>query len=129
MSGSNIERFVQSGLSGKLINEGRKLEQKLREFGVVPTGLSDDSRRVKKGDIFFAYPGTKQDGRIHINEAIELGCSVVIWERNGWSWNSSSQVPNIGLTNVRALMGEFAALFLWQSNRKDACYGRNRYER
>ena len=111
MSGSNIERFVQSGLSGKLINEGRKLEQKLREFGVVPTGLSDDSRRVKKGDIFFAYPGTKQDGRIHINEAIELGCSVVIWERNGWSWNSSSQVPNIGLTNVRALMGEFAALF------------------
>jgi len=81
MSGSNIERFVQSGLSGKLINEGQKLEQKLREFGVVPTGLSDDSRRVKKGDIFFAYPGTKQDGRIHINEAIELGCSVVIWER------------------------------------------------
>ncbi len=67
---------------------------------------------VKKGDIFFAYPGTKQDGRIHINEAIELGCSVVIWERNGWSWNSSSQVPNIGLTNVRPLMGEFAALFM-----------------
>jgi UDP-N-acetylmuramoyl-L-alanyl-D-glutamate--2,6-diaminopimelate ligase len=111
MSVSNIERFVQSGLSGNLINEGLNLKQKLRELAVVPNGLSNDSRSLKKGDIFFAYPGAKQDGRIHINEAIERGCSAVIWEHDGWSWNSINQVPNIGCRNVRALMGEFAALF------------------
>ena len=111
MSVSNIERFVQSGLSGNLINEGQNLKQKLRELAVVPNGLSNDSRSLKKDDIFFAYPGAKQDGRIHINEAIERGCSAVIWEHDGWSWNSNNQVPNIGCRNVRALMGEFAALF------------------
>jgi UDP-N-acetylmuramoyl-L-alanyl-D-glutamate--2,6-diaminopimelate ligase len=111
MSVSNIERFVQSGLSGNLINEGQNLKQKLRELAVVPNGLSNDSRSLKKDDIFFAYPGAKQDGRIHINEAIERGCSAVIWEHDGWSWNSNNHVPNIGCRNVRALMGEFAALF------------------
>ena len=111
MSVSNIEPFVRSGVSGKLVNEGRNLQQKLRELAVVPKGLSNDSRFLKKGDIFFAYPGTKQDGRIHINEAIKRGCSAVVWEHDGWSWNSSNQVPNIGLRNVRALMSEFAALF------------------
>ncbi|MBA4740806.1 MAG: UDP-N-acetylmuramoyl-L-alanyl-D-glutamate--2,6-diaminopimelate ligase [Burkholderiales bacterium] len=111
MTASAIERFFQSGLSGANINNGNNLKQKLSELKVAPTGLSNDSRFTKKGDIFFAYPGSNQDGRTHISEAIEKGCSVVIWERDGWVWNANHQLPNMGFNNVRALMGEFAALF------------------
>jgi UDP-N-acetylmuramoyl-L-alanyl-D-glutamate--2,6-diaminopimelate ligase len=111
MTASVIERFVQSGLSQATINNGYDVKQKLSELKIIPTGLSNDSRFTKKGDIFFAYPGSNQDGRIHINEALERGCSAVIWEREGWSWDSTIKVPNIGFKNVRALMGEFSALF------------------
>lgn len=111
MTASAIERFVRTGLSGPVINTSNKLKQKLSELKVIPTGLSNDSRFTKKGDIFFAYPGFNQDGRIHIREAIKRGCSVVIWERDGWSWDPTNITPNIAFKNVRALMGEFAALF------------------
>ena len=66
MTASVIERFVQSGLSRTTINNGYDAKQKLSELKIIPTGLSNDSRFTKKGDIFFAYPGSNQDGRIHI---------------------------------------------------------------
>ena len=111
MTAPAIEQFIQSELSGTAINNGNNLKQKLSELKVIPTGLSNDSRLTKTGDIFFAYPGSNQDGRIHIHEAIERGCSAVIWERGGWIWDPSHKVPNIAFKDVQALMGEFAALF------------------
>lgn len=43
-------------------------------------GLQNDSRQVKVGDLFFAYPGFEQDGRLFIADAIERGAKAVVYE-------------------------------------------------
>ncbi|MDA0236933.1 MAG: UDP-N-acetylmuramoyl-L-alanyl-D-glutamate--2,6-diaminopimelate ligase [Proteobacteria bacterium] len=111
MNVSSFERFVQSGLSALPNHQYDEFRQRLNKLGVVPLGLSNDSRSTQMGDLFFAYPGSNQDGRIHIAEAIKQGCSVVVWEQDGWIWNSNLKVPNLEWRNVRGLMGQFAANF------------------
>ena len=41
-------------------------------------GIAVDSRRVKPGDVFFALPGTRTDGRQHVAEAIARGARAVV---------------------------------------------------
>ena len=59
--------------------------------------LTADSRTVKLGSIFVAYPGTAQDGRMYIADAISRGAAAVLWEREGFSWNEGWEVPNLGV--------------------------------
>ncbi len=40
-----------------------------------------DSRKVQKGDVFFALTGLGNDGHNYINKAIEMGASVIVAER------------------------------------------------
>ncbi len=44
------------------------------------TGLEYDSRSVRKGTLFFAFPGQRFDGRLFAQEAIEGGATAVISE-------------------------------------------------
>jgi len=50
--------------------------------------LSSDTRLLKSGDVFLAYPvGSGKgfsDNRIHIPKALELGVSLVLYENNNW---------------------------------------------
>jgi UDP-N-acetylmuramoyl-L-alanyl-D-glutamate--2,6-diaminopimelate ligase len=41
-------------------------------------GIATDSRRVRPGDVFFALPGQRDDGRRHIAEAVARGARVVV---------------------------------------------------
>ena len=41
-------------------------------------GVAVDSRHVRPGDVFFALPGAKSDGRRHIAEAIARGACAVV---------------------------------------------------
>ena len=41
--------------------------------GLAVTGISVDSRTVRKGDLFIAVPGHSEDGRKFISEAVSLG--------------------------------------------------------
>ncbi len=44
----------------------------------VITGLANDSRKVKKGDLFFAIAGQKADGAGFIKQALENGAAAVV---------------------------------------------------
>jgi len=50
--------------------------------------LSSDTRLLRSGDVFLAYPvGSGKgfsDNRIHIPKALELGVSLVLYENNSW---------------------------------------------
>jgi UDP-N-acetylmuramoyl-L-alanyl-D-glutamate--2,6-diaminopimelate ligase len=50
----------------------------LRERGA--TGLTTDSRQIKKGDAFIAWPGAAVDGRQFISAAIESGAVAALME-------------------------------------------------
>ena len=48
--------------------------------GVLIRELTLDSRQVRPGDLFLAVPGTRQDGRVHIADAISRGAAAVAFE-------------------------------------------------
>src|SRR4029077_3703195 len=72
------------------------------------TDLAVDSRTLTRGEVFLAYPGARHDGRDFIPGALERGAAAVLWESEGFEWNSAWRVPNIGVGNLRELAGPLA---------------------
>ena len=72
--------------------------------------LVADSREVKRGDTFLAYPGETQDGRRYIGQAIAAGAACVLWEARGYRWPAECRVPNRGVRDLRRHAGEIAAV-------------------
>ncbi len=70
--------------------------------------LATDSRCIRRGDTFVAYPGETQDGRRYIAQAIARGASAVLWEKRGFRWNPAWRVPNAGVAQLRARAGIIA---------------------
>ena len=81
----------------------------ISSLGVNITQLVTDSREIKRGDTFVAYPGEKTDGRQHIAQAIAHGANAVMWEASGFNWNPAWQVPNLAVADLRLHAGEIAA--------------------
>src|SRR5881628_616409 len=42
------------------------------------SGIAVDSRQVRPGDVFFALPGVRTDGRRHVAEAVARGARAVV---------------------------------------------------
>lgn len=87
------------------------LEQ-LERKGVVATHLSADSRRVRPGDVFVAFPGAHVDGRDFIAQAVAKGAAAVIAEAGGASAEKvgAGETPIIEVEGLAALSGEIAHL-------------------
>ena len=65
------------------LSELLKNVEVLNSFGDVDvdiTGVNIDSRRIEKGHLFIAIPGTQTDGHKFIPKAIELGAAAVLCE-------------------------------------------------
>ena len=60
-------------------NYFKKLSPDCKNF--IITGLSFNSEKCKKGNIFFAIKGSKFDGNNYINSAIKRGAKVIISEK------------------------------------------------
>lgn len=80
----------------------------LNSLGVNITRLTSDSRTVKPGDTFVAYPGTQADGRLFIANAIERGANAVLWDAHEFKWNSEWYVPNLAVHDLRHQAGVIA---------------------
>ncbi len=85
-----------------------QLRKSLNEAGVADTNFVVDSREVKPGDVFVAYPGEHVDGRRFIAEAIAKGAAGVLWERAGFEWHDDWHVANSGIMSLKALSGTIA---------------------
>ena len=70
--------------------------------------LVSDSRRVKPGDVFFAYPGEAADGRRFIEAAIEAGAAAVVHEAAGFTWDAAFGVPHLAVTGLKQIAGPIA---------------------
>ena len=89
-------------------SEGTRLLDRLAQLGVPLADLTADSRAVKLGSIFVAYPGTARDGRAFIAEAVARGAAAVLWERAGFQWDERWGVPNLGVQDLRAKISRIA---------------------
>ncbi|AWL04556.1 UDP-N-acetylmuramoyl-L-alanyl-D-glutamate--2,6-diaminopimelate ligase [Massilia oculi] len=70
--------------------------------------LVSDSRRVKPGDVFFAYPGEAADGRRYIEAAIEAGAAAVVHEAEGFTWDAAFTVPHLAVGDLKRNAGPIA---------------------
>ncbi len=50
------------------------------------TGLSIDSRRVERGDLFVAMVGGSADGHDYVTDAISRGATAIVGEREMGRW-------------------------------------------
>jgi UDP-N-acetylmuramoyl-L-alanyl-D-glutamate--2,6-diaminopimelate ligase len=71
------------------------------------SGLHNDSRQVRPGFLFIAYPGVATDGRLYINQAVKSGAVAVIYEPDNWPTGCSLpsnviSVPFLGLAHQLA---------------------------
>ena len=89
-------------------SNGNAIVERLEALGVPLADLTADSRAVKLGAVFVAYPGTVRDGRAFIAEAIARGAAAVIWEKTGFAWDERWRVPNLGVENLRARISAIA---------------------
>ena len=80
------------------------------------SGLRLDSRQVKKGDLFLAFPGALTDGRQYIDQAIKQGAVAVLYEeKNHFTHvnlkNYDSAVAVYPVENLADKAGKYAAAF------------------
>ncbi len=78
-------------------------------------GLCLDSRQAQKGDLFFALGGGQVHGKEFIDEAINRGASVVLWESSAPRQEMRSglhgDVPVYGVPNLHNMVGRIAERF------------------
>ncbi|GHT82611.1 UDP-N-acetylmuramoyl-L-alanyl-D-glutamate--2,6-diaminopimelate ligase [Betaproteobacteria bacterium] len=81
---------------------------KLRAAGVVPTGISADSRHVGTGEVFAAWPGAVSDGRRYLDAAIAHGAAAVLYEGSDGFRPPLMTRPAIAVDGLRDLAGDLA---------------------
>jgi UDP-N-acetylmuramoyl-L-alanyl-D-glutamate--2,6-diaminopimelate ligase len=92
---------------GELI--GRDGEFDARHGAVEIAGIVSDSRKVKRGDLFVAVPGTKADGLTFVPQAIAAGAAAVMAERA--PQDRLEGVAFVRTQNVRRALALAAARF------------------
>jgi UDP-N-acetylmuramoyl-L-alanyl-D-glutamate--2,6-diaminopimelate ligase len=83
------------------------------------SGVCYDSRKVKKGDLFFALPGHFTDGKKFIADAVKKGAAAVVLEEK----DSSLQIPQIAVKDIFSFMAEFCAKFYNHPDREMTVIG------
>lgn len=71
--------------------------------------MTVDSRAVRPGDTFVAYPGAALDGRDYIAQAVSNGAGSVLWDSEGYVWNRRWRIPNLGVAQLRSNAGVIAS--------------------
>ncbi|MBI3148274.1 MAG: UDP-N-acetylmuramoyl-L-alanyl-D-glutamate--2,6-diaminopimelate ligase [Betaproteobacteria bacterium] len=81
----------------------------IRALGVKVPRLVSDSRRIRPGDVFAAYPGERSDGRAFIPDALARGAAAVLWEQRGFTWSPAWGCPQLAVAELKQRLGELAA--------------------
>ena len=95
----------------------RRLDE-LISLGVEINRLVADSRDVRAGDTFVAYPGEQSDGRRHIAQAIARGANAVLCEARDLQWDATWRVPHLALHDLRQQAGFIADRIYGQPSRR-----------
>ena len=56
------------------------------------SGISTDTRKIKKNNVFFCLKGEKFDGNLFIEQAFHLGASFVIYDDEQLNYKSKKAI-------------------------------------
>ncbi len=73
------------------------------------SGLALDSRKIKKGNLFFALKGRKHDGKKFIKEAIYKGARAILVPKNYKFYHDN--IPIIKVKNIKKILADSCKKF------------------
>ncbi len=73
------------------------------------TGMTQDSRAVRGGDLFAAVPGARVHGAEHAGAAVDAGALAVVTDDAGRARAASTSVPVLVVPDVARAVGPLAA--------------------
>lgn len=83
-----------------------------KAFDVKIKGITNNSRLVKKGDLFIACKGDTFDARTCIEDVVQKGAVAVLYQQDdNETLTINVDVPTIGLQNLPQIQGDIAARF------------------
>ena len=85
----------------------KSIDNKYKRISV--RGISFNSKKIKKGDVFFAIKGNKETGAKFINEAIHKGASAIITNKSEKIKPCKTDI--IKVSNVRKSLSEASSNF------------------
>lgn len=101
--------------------DGVIADEKFKKITI--TGINQDSRKIKSGNLFIALNGEHVNGVEYINNAIEQGAAAILWDATtdassnvdvikiNWRKTSNADVPIIAVTDLKQKTSEFASRF------------------
>jgi UDP-N-acetylmuramoyl-L-alanyl-D-glutamate--2,6-diaminopimelate ligase len=108
---SSVEQIKSRVSSGRVLREviDRDVLTEQTAGNEMIMGVSSDSRRVVPGSVFFALPGKRTNGELHLEEALERGAKVVVSESS--VVNVPLGVTKIKVENARQALSRFSKKF------------------
>lgn len=94
------------------------LAEVARQLGLAPaegaedtgvTGITHDSRAVRPGDVYVAFPGANHHGAAFAGQAVAAGAVAVLTDPAGAELARGAGAPLLVVDNVRGAMGHLAA--------------------
>ena len=79
--------------------------------GLTIHGLTVNSTTVRKGDLFFALPGSRRDGRDFIDAAVARGAAAIVTDDRPFERKDAIAIPILHTANPRKVMAAAAARF------------------
>lgn len=76
---------------------------------IAVSGINNDSRKIKSGDLFIAYPGAAVDGRLFCEQAIKAGASAIAYDPDNLPVSFVFE-PNIEYVAVPQLANQLAVI-------------------
>ena len=76
---------------------------------VSATGITHDSRSVRRGDVEAALPGARAHGARFAAQAAEAGAAAILTDPDGYDRAAATGLPVLVVPDVRARLGEAAA--------------------
>ena len=95
-------------MSGAMLASDLDVAALLARLAVIPRRITADSRLVRAGDAFAAFPGQETDGRAFIPDAIARGAGAVLWEALAFHWDAAWRVSNVAVEGLKTKLGVIA---------------------
>jgi len=89
-------------------------------------GLSEDSRKIKSGDIFIARPGLESDGRRFIHQAATRGAVAILCEQadiEQFVQAKNCPINVYAVNNIAKKLGQLGAIFYKNPSKKLSIVG------
>lgn len=98
--------------------------EKVSVLDVQISGIQSDSRHVRKGDLFLAFPGAAVDGRDFIDSAFEKGAVAVLAEASPEQdshYLETANGPIVYCENLKREAGRIASKFHGEPSKSMLC--------